>query len=75
MNKIRIFQSYPKLMIDTPFIGPSTDECGTCSPTFGCGAGTSTLIINQDLTLSACDLLTEQDRTKISIDSPQLNLI
>ncbi len=65
------FQNYPKLMIDTPFIGPSTDECGTCSPTFGCGAGTSTLIINQDLTLSACDLLTEQDRTKVSIDSPQ----
>lgn len=32
--------------------------------TFGCGAGTNTLIINNDLTLSACDLLTEEDRTK-----------
>ena len=68
---IECYKSYPKMMIDTPFIGPTDDKCGTCSPTFGCGAGTSTLIINDDLTLSACDLLTQQDRTKVSINCPE----
>ncbi|HEY1212642.1 MAG TPA: radical SAM protein [Bryobacteraceae bacterium] len=39
-------------------------------PTLGCGAGTSSLIINSDLTLSACDMLVETDRTSKPINSP-----
>lgn len=32
--------------------------------TFGCGAATTSLVINSDFSLSACDMLTEQDRTQ-----------
>jgi MoaA/NifB/PqqE/SkfB family radical SAM enzyme len=39
-------------------------------PTLGCGAGTSSLIINSDFTLSACDMLVEQDRTSKEIENP-----
>ncbi|HDR8860710.1 TPA: radical SAM protein [Burkholderia territorii] len=38
--------------------------------TFGCGAGTTSMIINSDLTVSACDMLVEEDRTKQAIQSP-----
>jgi MoaA/NifB/PqqE/SkfB family radical SAM enzyme len=38
--------------------------------TFGCGAGTTSMIINSDLTLSACDMLVEEDRTSQPIGSP-----
>ncbi|MFM0610028.1 radical SAM protein [Paraburkholderia sediminicola] len=40
-------------------------------PTLGCGAGTSSLIINSDFTLSACDMLVENDRTSEPITTPQ----
>lgn len=40
-------------------------------PTLGCGAGTSSLIINSDFTLSACDMLVESDRTSGPITAPQ----
>lgn len=39
-------------------------------PTLGCGAGTSSLIINSDFTLSACDMLVESDRTSEPIAGP-----
>lgn len=39
-------------------------------PTLGCGAGTSSLIINSDFTLSACDMLVESDRTSEPITAP-----
>lgn len=32
--------------------------------TFGCGAATTSIVINSDFSLSACDMLTEKDRTK-----------
>lgn len=38
--------------------------------TFGCGAGTTSMIINSDLTVSACDMLVEEDRTDRAIRSP-----
>ncbi|VVE00231.1 coenzyme PQQ synthesis protein E [Pandoraea pneumonica] len=31
--------------------------------TFGCGAGTTTIIINSDLSVSACDMRTQSERT------------
>lgn len=34
------------------------------SSTFGCGASTTSLVINSDFSLSACDMLTEKDRTQ-----------
>jgi len=40
----------------------SNDE-KVCGDTFGCGAGTHNLIINTDLSLSACDILAEKQRT------------
>lgn len=36
--------------------------------TLGCGAGTSTMVINNDLTVSACDLWTNVDRTERKIE-------
>lgn len=39
--------------------------------TFGCGAGTTSMIINSDLTLSACDMLVEEDRTLLPISHSQ----
>ncbi|MCE0493775.1 radical SAM protein [Vibrio salinus] len=48
----------------------SCNKTNSCF-TFGCGAGTNTLIINNDLTLSACDLLTEEDRTDKPIQTPE----
>lgn len=38
--------------------------------TFGCGAGTTSMIINSDLTVSACDMLVEEDRTDRPVRSP-----
>lgn len=37
---------------------------------FGCGAGTTTIVINSDLTLSACDMQTETDRVALTDFSP-----
>lgn len=36
--------------------------------TLGCGAGTSTLVLNSDMTVSACDLWTETDHTVRKIE-------
>jgi len=41
------------------------------SSSVGCGAGTTSLIINSDFTLSACDMLIEEHRTIQSIQDPQ----
>lgn len=35
----------------------------SCGFTFGCGAGTRNVVINHDMTLSACDMMTEAERT------------
>ncbi len=36
----------------------------------GCGAGTTTMVINSDLSISACDMLTESDATDVKINKP-----
>lgn len=41
------------------------------SSTFGCGAGTTNLVLNADMSLSACDLLQEEDRTRVQARSPE----
>ncbi len=63
----RHLQNKNGLNIDCSFLDAQPQL--SCS-TFGCGAGTTNLIINSDLSLSACDLLVEEDRTKISVNSP-----
>jgi len=52
---------YDKVKVNTAFIGSTYKN--NCT-TFGCGAGTNSIVINNDLTVSACDILTEEDRTK-----------
>jgi len=66
-------KQFPHLLIDSPFILPEEESCGGCpsSSTLGCGAGTSTLIMNNNLSISACDLLTEEDRTSVKVDKPE----
>ncbi len=51
----------PVPIIEGAFKKPSPNACGE---TFGCGAGTHSLTINPDLSLGACDLLSEHDRTR-----------
>ncbi|PHD57115.1 A0A073K2N4 (Uncharacterized protein) [Bacillus mycoides] len=67
---IELQSKYPKLQIDSKFLPPKNSGC-TSDCTFGCGAGTTSLVLNSDLTLSACDMLVEEDRTKIKINSPK----
>lgn len=59
---------YPNLKITS-----GIDEYLTVTPAspFGCGAGTTHLIINSDFTLSACDLGTEVERTVNPINNPE----
>ncbi|MGZ3770338.1 MAG: radical SAM protein [Bdellovibrio sp.] len=61
-------KAHPKMKIVS-----GLDEALPTAPTspFGCGAGTSHLIINSDLTLSACDLGTEVERTAQPISLPE----
>ncbi len=58
---------YPKITLESAFC--DNDNKSSCS--FGCGAGTSNLVVNSDLSLSACDLLVEEDRTKIRVQNPE----
>lgn len=66
-NVVRIAsQAYPTLKIDGgPFVKRLSfmprDRASTS--TFGCGAGTTTIVINSDLSVSACDMQTQTDRT------------
>ncbi|VVD63980.1 coenzyme PQQ synthesis protein E [Pandoraea iniqua] len=57
---------YPSMKIDGgPFLRrvaiPS--RVARQQGTFGCGAGTTTIIINSDLSVSACDMKTQTERT------------
>ncbi|MDA2384055.1 radical SAM protein [Bacillus cereus] len=63
-------QRFPKLQIDSKFLPPKNSNCAS-DCTFGCGAGTTSLVVNSDLTLSACDMLVEEDRTKVKVNSPE----
>ncbi|WP_119396559.1 radical SAM protein [Salinibius halmophilus] len=57
----------------TPIITGYFSRTSNCDKdcTFGCGAGTYSAIINSDFTISACDMLTESDRTKETIENPK----
>ena len=56
--------------VQSPF--PSSNSVTACAKTAlsGCGAGTTTCVINSDMTISACDLMTETDRTTIKASTP-----
>ncbi|VVE86919.1 coenzyme PQQ synthesis protein E [Pandoraea bronchicola] len=63
--------------VDTgPFVQriPFPSKADTAASSFGCGAGTTTLVINSDLTLSACDMQTETERVALT-DFSASNLI
>lgn len=63
---------YPNMRLETAFLRDEAqaniakERC-----TYGCGAGTHSMVINNDLSLSACDLLTEEDRTPFRINNPE----
>lgn len=59
---------FPKLKIMS---GLEEHLAITPASPFGCGAGTTHLIINSDFTLSACDLGTELERTANPICNPE----
>ncbi|MCR6109003.1 radical SAM protein [Bacillus sp. A301a_S52] len=63
-------EKHPKMQIDSAFLSKGESSCSNTT-TFGCGAGTTDLIINSDLSLSACDILVEEDRTKVKVDKPE----
>src|SRR5579883_369187 len=56
--------------IDSDLSVPNLSQ-SPCSKTYGCGAGTTTLVLNPNLSVSACDLLTEEDRTGIPLSVPE----
>lgn len=63
---------YPNLQVDSVFLRNMNKNHDASQPyTFGCGAGTTTMILNSDLSISACDLLVEKDRTKVKVKSPE----
>lgn len=67
---IKKFRSlYPELKINSDLDIPDNigTQCGSC---FGCGAGTTTLVLNPDFSISACDLLMEEDRCVLPTKSP-----
>lgn len=65
---IELQKSYPDLQVDSKFL-PNESSCSSC--TFGCGAGTTNLVIKSDLSLAACDLLVEEDYTDMKINQPE----
>ncbi|NBD33716.1 MAG: radical SAM protein [Cyanobacteria bacterium] len=64
---VELQSQYPNLDIDSAFLPRKKNTCGI---TFGCGAGTTSLVINSDFSVSACDLLAEEDRTKVKLSQP-----
>lgn len=54
---------FPDLKVNSYFTDLKPN-CSSCNQsTFGCGAGTTSLVINSDFSLSACDVMVEEDRT------------
>lgn len=64
-----LVQKHSNIKVESIFLRRK-QQCQGCS-TFGCGAGTTTLIINHDWTISACDLLTEEDKTRYKVKKPE----
>ncbi len=54
-----------KIKITSPFKENNQKEkCQNSCSTYGCGAGTTNLIINSNMSLAACDLLFQKDKTE-----------
>lgn len=54
-----------KIKITSPFKEKSSmNNCQSSCSTYGCGAGTTNMIINSNMSLAACDLLFQKDTTK-----------
>jgi MoaA/NifB/PqqE/SkfB family radical SAM enzyme len=68
---IELCAAHPELAVNSVFLPRQNDNCSRCQSTFGCGAGTNSLVINQDLTISACDILVEEDKTSRKIAKPE----
>lgn len=64
-------EKFPNQRINSVFLEQTFKSNLNCSYTFGCGAGTTNIIINSDFTVSACDLLVEQDKTRIKVEEPE----
>ena len=70
-SRLPVLQAqFPSVKLVSAFL-PDASRCkDTTCGTFGCGAGTNSLVINNDMSLSACDILTEEDRTLERISDP-----
>jgi MoaA/NifB/PqqE/SkfB family radical SAM enzyme len=71
---IRHSSRFPDLRVEAgAFVRkiPMPNKLTPPDSTFGCGAGTTSMIINSDLTISACDMLVEEDRTSTALGAPQ----
>ena len=62
---------YPHIFFDSAFLPADHGNIAQGTRTFGCGAGTTSIVINNDLSVSACDILTEEDRTDVRINEPE----
>lgn len=61
---------YPSANLNTAFVKRRrSSPIKRC--TFGCGAGTNSIVINDDLSISACDILTQEDKTFETIEKPE----
>ncbi|WP_192561102.1 radical SAM protein [Pseudomonas gozinkensis] len=73
-----LHQEYPSIKI---VAGPFFNEVKwhnkktAATSTFGCGAATTSIVINSDFSLSACDMLTEKDRTRPMVDSESIQRV
>lgn len=61
---------YSHIFFDSAFLPADHGNISPSTKTFGCGAGTTSIVINNDLSVSACDILTEEDRTDAKIIEP-----
>lgn len=64
-------KQYAHMYLESAFVEKKIPSCVNQGRTLGCGAGTSGLVINNDMSLSACDILTEEDRTTERITHPE----
>jgi len=61
--KIAEIARYAEMHIDGGAFKDSNKQSGSNCLSFGCGAGTHNMVINADMSLAACDLDTENERT------------
>jgi MoaA/NifB/PqqE/SkfB family radical SAM enzyme len=61
---------FPSVEIDSDLNVPVSVKT-PCHKTYGCGAGTTTLVLNPNLSIAACDLLMEEDRMGLPLETPE----